>query len=417
MSDITANIVVSMPSQLFTLARSFKAASNGSIYIGQIDTDPTIPSNQIQVYLQNEDGSTVPVPQPLSINMGGYPVYNGQIAKFVTVQGHSMAVYDAYGVQQFYYPNVLKYDPDQLRQELASSSGASLVGMPQGGTLAQNLVTVSVDAFGADPTGATDSSPAVIAALQSVYGTTLDSKYYASRTKYAQILFGNGTYMLGDIPLIGGTDYVGQGRWATRIIPKAGASYIFKTVGTLPAGDGGGGARYFNGSIREMLLGDRYLSTGLAANVGGINIMNGSYFRLYNVDVLRLSGPGVWFDGLWDSQFFGLRIMYCGQSASSPGLHIGYTTTSGGVKEGSNGLQFYGLHIELCAQLLAFDYVAHVLISGCKLEGGPDSVISSRIDSPVEVCFADAQLTWQKIAYPMFNMVPGPPLAMVGPQL
>ncbi|HDR2796330.1 TPA: hypothetical protein QCJ95_004985, partial [Enterobacter asburiae] len=291
--------------------------------------------------------------------------------------------------------------------ELAKPTGAGLIGMPQGGTLAQNLVTVSVDAFGADPTGATDSSPAVIAALQSVYGTTLDSKYYASRTKYAQILFGNGTYMLGDIPLIGGTDYVGQGRWATRIIPKAGASYIFKTVGTLPAGDGGGGARYFNGSIREMLLGDRYLSTGLAANVGGINIMNGSYFRLYNVDVLRLSGPGVWFDGLWDSQFFGLRIMYCGQSASSPGLHIGYTTTSGGVKEGSNGLQFYGLHIELCAQLLAFDYVAHVLISGCKLEGGPDSVISSRIDSPVEVCFADAQLTWQKIAYPMFNMVPG----------
>lgn len=126
--NIIPNVVVSMPSQLFTLARSFKAAANGRIYIGKIDTDPTIPENQIQVYLQNEDGSTVPISQPIMLNTGGYPVYGGQIAKFVTVQGHSMAVYDAFGVQQFYFHNVLKYDPDQLRQELAGGGGAELIG-------------------------------------------------------------------------------------------------------------------------------------------------------------------------------------------------------------------------------------------------------------------------------------------------
>ncbi|HCB1585994.1 TPA: phage tailspike protein [Citrobacter freundii] len=114
MSDITANVVIGMPSQLFTMPRSFKAVANGKIYIGQIDTDPVNPENQIPVYLENEDGSHVQVAQPIVINAGGYPVYNGQIAKFVTVQGHSMAVYDAYGAQQFYYPNVLKYDPDQF---------------------------------------------------------------------------------------------------------------------------------------------------------------------------------------------------------------------------------------------------------------------------------------------------------------
>jgi hypothetical protein len=101
MTDITANVVVSMPSQLFTMARSFKAVANGKIYIGKIDTDPVNPENQIQVYVENEDGSHVPVPQPIIINAAGYPVYNGQIAKFVTVQGHSMAVYDAYGVLRF----------------------------------------------------------------------------------------------------------------------------------------------------------------------------------------------------------------------------------------------------------------------------------------------------------------------------
>jgi hypothetical protein len=128
MTDITANVVVSMPSQLFTMARSFKAVANGKIYIGKIDTDPVNPENQIQVYVENEDGSHVPVSQPIIINAAGYPVYNGQIAKFVTVQGHSMAVYDAYGTQQFYYPNVLKYDPDQFKDKLAESDGAKLVG-------------------------------------------------------------------------------------------------------------------------------------------------------------------------------------------------------------------------------------------------------------------------------------------------
>ncbi|WP_252407806.1 phage tailspike protein [Escherichia coli] len=136
MTDITANVIVSMPSQLFTMARSFKAVANGKIYIGKIDTDPVNPENQIQVYVENEDGSHVPVAQPIVINAAGYPVYNGQIAKFVTVQGHSMAVYDAYGTQQFYFPNVLKYDPDQLRAQLLSpldGLGDSLVNVKQPG--------------------------------------------------------------------------------------------------------------------------------------------------------------------------------------------------------------------------------------------------------------------------------------------
>lgn len=127
MTDITANVIVSMPSQLFTMARSFKAVANGKIYIGKIDTDPVNPENQIQAYVEKEDGSHVPVSQPIIINAAGYPVYNGQIAKFVTVQGHSMAVYDAYGAQQFYFPNVLKYDPDQISSRLSSDDGASYI--------------------------------------------------------------------------------------------------------------------------------------------------------------------------------------------------------------------------------------------------------------------------------------------------
>ncbi|MNG78391.1 Head binding protein [compost metagenome] len=128
-AEVIPNVVVSMPSQLFTLARSFKAAANGKIYIGNIDTDPTIPENQIQVYVENEDGSLVPIAQPIIINAGGYPVYGGQISKFVTVEGHSMAVYDAYNVQQFYFPNVLRYDPDQFAFRLSQPDGQKYVGL------------------------------------------------------------------------------------------------------------------------------------------------------------------------------------------------------------------------------------------------------------------------------------------------
>jgi len=170
MPDITANVVISMPSQLFTLARSFRAASNGRVYIGTIDTDPTVPSNQIQVYVENEDETLLPVSQPIIINAGGYPVYNGQIAKFVTVQGHSMAVFDAYGAQQFYFPNVVKYDPDRLAQRLSSpddGDGDALVAVkqPMAGSVARtqhdkNRESVSVLDFGAVGDGVTDDTAA-----------------------------------------------------------------------------------------------------------------------------------------------------------------------------------------------------------------------------------------------------------------
>lgn len=128
MTDITANVVVSNPRPIFTESRSFKAVANGKIYIGQIDTDPVNPANQIPVYIENEDGSHVQITQPLIINAAGKIVYNGQLVKVVTVKGHSMAIYDAYGCQVYYIANVLKYDPDQLEYRLSQPDGYLLVG-------------------------------------------------------------------------------------------------------------------------------------------------------------------------------------------------------------------------------------------------------------------------------------------------
>lgn len=149
MSDITANVVVTNPRPIFTDSRYFRAVANGRIYIGQIDTDPTIPTNQIPVYIQNEDGDLVQIAQPLIINAAGKIVYGGQLVKVVTVKGHSMAIYDAYGSLVDYIPDVLEYDPDQLRQQLEGDNGYRVIS-----SLWRVLSEVPVESFRAD--GLTD---------------------------------------------------------------------------------------------------------------------------------------------------------------------------------------------------------------------------------------------------------------------
>ena len=110
-----------MPSTPFSAPRAFKSVANGKIYIGNPDTNPVNPANQIPVYVVNEDGSEVQVSQPIIINAGGFPVYNGQIMKFITKQNFSMAVYDGYGSQQFYWPNLANLDPNSAYSEAVNT--------------------------------------------------------------------------------------------------------------------------------------------------------------------------------------------------------------------------------------------------------------------------------------------------------
>ena len=196
MSDITANLVVGMPAQLFTLARSFKANANGKIWIGTPDTDPTIPANQIQVYVENEDGSLVPVAQPIVINAGGFPVLSGQIRKFVTVQNYSMLIQDAYGAQQFYFEDVAKYDPDQLRQQLEQqkADGTFITEL----TYKLGLPSSIADAVQITLQKYLDGMPSVTSFNAKGDGTTDDTAAFtAARTAFpAGVYVPAGTYLI-----------------------------------------------------------------------------------------------------------------------------------------------------------------------------------------------------------------------------
>ena len=78
--------------------------ANGYIYIGLPDLDPTIPANQVTITARQEDGTNVPLVQPIRTNAGGLPTYNGgvvQLQNLVTVV-YSIQVLDANMVPIYY---------------------------------------------------------------------------------------------------------------------------------------------------------------------------------------------------------------------------------------------------------------------------------------------------------------------------
>lgn len=150
-----SNIIVTSPYRPFTLPNQFKAVFNGYIYCGTVDAvDPSV--SQVQVYLVNEFGDKVPVAQPLRTNAGGFLVYNGQPAKFVTYSNHSLLVRDSLGNQLWYAPDVSIVDPDTAYQFIGaqalealrrsySDAGYDVIGTFQAGFTYVNANDVGID--------------------------------------------------------------------------------------------------------------------------------------------------------------------------------------------------------------------------------------------------------------------------------
>ncbi|HFI6241380.1 TPA: phage head-binding domain-containing protein [Escherichia coli] len=380
MTDITANVIVSMPSQLFTMARSFKAVANGKIYIGKIDTDPVNPENQIQVYVENEDGSHVPVSQPIIINAAGYPVYNGQIAKFVTVQGHSMAVYDAYGTQQFYFPNVLKYDPDQLRQQLESSSGADIVMTGSAPFVVRSVGDILKDIptnkyFGAKCDGVTDDT----VANQTALDWSADNK----RT----VLF------------------VGKSCTSSRLVLKSGARMEnigsiapknFTDTVVIEIKDDAWRSPY-NDGITAIQTGNRVLLNNInidpdeVINAVGIYGTDGVGAVINNARIFNMLNGGVNIEKGYEWKFNNLSVVapedQLGTSAISGILHrtsdsMYYNTTVVGYPVGMEITSEANDIVNTHVWGLDGDRSTRVMLIGLKLSGSSNNIINFYSDTP-----------------------------------
>lgn len=75
---------------------------NGSIYVGVPDTDPEIPANQLDISVRQENGTVVPVSQPVQTGAGGVPMYNGSPAQIVVDGNYSLKVLNNQGSQVYY---------------------------------------------------------------------------------------------------------------------------------------------------------------------------------------------------------------------------------------------------------------------------------------------------------------------------
>jgi hypothetical protein len=110
--------------------------------------------------------------------------------KFVTKQNFSMAVYDAYGVQQYYWPDLSKIDPENLLLNLRSNElpGAGGVGLKYSGTVADALVDIYVDALG-DFKNTQDGCTEAILAAVAYWGGRTDSAYVQGQKSMAEFIF------------------------------------------------------------------------------------------------------------------------------------------------------------------------------------------------------------------------------------
>jgi len=78
---------------------------NASIYVGVPDTDPELPANQKPVIVRQEDGTDIPVAQPVMTGAGGVPMYMGSPVSILTDGNYSLKVLKASGAQAYYFPD------------------------------------------------------------------------------------------------------------------------------------------------------------------------------------------------------------------------------------------------------------------------------------------------------------------------
>lgn len=78
------------------------ALAGGSLYIGDPETDPELPANQIPIFAIQEDGTEVQISQPVEINAGGVVVYNGSPIQISFVQNSYSAKVTKNGAQYYY---------------------------------------------------------------------------------------------------------------------------------------------------------------------------------------------------------------------------------------------------------------------------------------------------------------------------
>lgn len=130
---------------------------SAKIYVGQPDTDPTVPANQLQVFYIDENEQQINLAQPLTTNSGGFVVISETnstiIQPRVTESNYSITVQNKQGVNQWVIPNSSEFQlsinhNDTLDRNNSSAHESSAITLSQGGSVQDSIKYVTPEMFG-----------------------------------------------------------------------------------------------------------------------------------------------------------------------------------------------------------------------------------------------------------------------------
>lgn len=112
-----------------------KPLDGAKLYFGIAGRDPQVVANQKKVYMLQENGSAVAIPQPVITGAGGIPMYNEMVAALAVDGAFSYKVLDKNDAQRYYLPkvttpNLLGYS-GVVAEEAKKYTGTSLITYDQ----------------------------------------------------------------------------------------------------------------------------------------------------------------------------------------------------------------------------------------------------------------------------------------------
>ncbi|HHS9697007.1 TPA: phage tail fiber protein [Klebsiella pneumoniae] len=283
--------------------------------------------------------------------------------------------------------------------ELASNEipGSSLIGLKYHGTIADALVDIYVDALGDFNNGQDGLTEAILDA-QAYWGARPDSAYVEGQKNYGRVIFPNGTYVLKDLPIISGWDYLLEP--FTQIIPHQDAQFAFTTTGTAGVVPGDPTwKRLMYSQISGGIIGDRWGETGdVPIGVGGINLLFGSYVRLRNIAIRHVRGIAIYGGELFDSPFENVSVMYCGNADPSNYSPCVLFDNAGG-HDATNACKFDKLHLEANHTGGVWNKCRHMVFTSIKVERDEGSHV---LAGCLGMNFISPELTFNRNDIPQF---------------
>ena len=132
--------LVTLGPQYFPLASVGTPAGAGTLYLGDVDTDPEIVDNQKTVEALTEGGDLIEISQPIGLSAGGIPLYLGSPVSLYVTGDYSLKVLDINGAQVYYVPNtpgVILAEDVEIGGDLDVDGGLTVGNWPSNNNIAQ----------------------------------------------------------------------------------------------------------------------------------------------------------------------------------------------------------------------------------------------------------------------------------------